>query len=117
MKLPSLASILLAGLLLFSSCSTTNVESSEKIQRDQIGILSWKGSPVVDGGGMLFIVDDIEYGAPGVPDDYSDYLKEGELEVMIKADFVLTGEDTVRGWGATFPEIKFLKIKKVYNVE
>ncbi|WP_234572564.1 hypothetical protein [Rhodohalobacter sp. 614A] len=112
MKSTVLALILFVAPLLFSACSTTNVKSSKDVFRNQIGTLSWNGPPAADGAGMLFIVDEVEYGAPGEPDDYSDYLDEGEHEVIIKADFKLTGEETVRGWGVTFPEIEFIRIKK-----
>lgn len=112
MKVPLLISLILTSLFIILGCTSSSVDPSENILRNQIGMLSWKGSPAVDGAGMLFIVGDTEYGAPGEPDDYSRYLDKGDYEVRIKADFVLTGEETIRGWGASFPEIGFIKIEK-----
>ena len=99
-------------LLIFFTvaCSSTN---SDDTFRNQTGTLSWGGSPVVDGVGMLFKVDDKEYGAPGTPDDYPDFFGEDEYETEVRADFKLTGGETVRGWGATYPAIEFIKIEKI----
>lgn len=112
MKIFLLNTLILAAFFVFSGCSSSNTDSSEKILRNQIGTLSWKGSPAVDGAGMLFEVGEVQYGAPGVPDDYSKYMDEDDYEVKIKADILLTGEETIRGWGAAFPEIEFIKIEK-----
>lgn len=95
------------------ACSSTNVNSDDDIIRNQTGTLRWAGSPVVDGAGMLFLVDDKEYGAPGTPENYPDFFGDDIYEVNVRADFKLTGEDTVRGWGATFPAIEFIKIEKI----
>lgn len=101
-------------LMLFSTiaCSSTNV-NSDHIIKNQTGTLRWAGSPAVDGAGMLFIADDKEYGAPGTPEDYPDLFRNDEYEIEVRADFKLTGKDAVRGWGATFPAIEFLKIERI----
>lgn len=114
MKTFSSGSLLIFFIATLSSCSSSNTAPFNKgeIYRNQTGILRWAGSPAVDGAGMLFIVDEVEYGAPGTPEDYSQFLNEDQLEVEVRADFKLTGEETVRGWGAIFPEIEFIKIEK-----
>jgi hypothetical protein len=88
------------------------VSGNEDIIRDQAGTLRWGGAPAVDGVGMLFIVNQTEYGAPGTPDDYPEFFEEEIYEVEVRVDFKLTGEETIRGWGATFPAIEFIKIEK-----
>lgn len=113
MKIFNLLSIITACAFMLSACSTSNVHSFDDILRNQTGTLVWAGSPAADGAGMLFRVGDIDYGAPGVPSDYDEYFPDGETEVQIEADIKLTGEDAVRGWGATFPEIKFLRIERI----
>jgi len=102
-------------LIAFSTtaCSSTNVSANEDIIRDQTGTLRWGGAPAVDGVGMLFIVDEKEYGAPGTPGDYPEFFEENIYEIEVRADIKITGEDTVRGWGATFPAIEFIKIEKL----
>ncbi|NBC04364.1 MAG: hypothetical protein GVY20_11755 [Bacteroidetes bacterium] len=96
-----------------TACSSTNVNGNDDIFRDQSGTLRWGGAPAVDGVGMLFIDNEIEYGAPGTPDDYPELFEEDIYEVEVRADFKLTGEETIRGWGATFPAIEFIKIEKL----
>lgn len=113
MKSLSFFSIFVMSILLLSTCSTSNIDSRDHILHDQIGMLSWKGSPAVDGAGMLFEVGDREYGAPGTPEDYSQFFRKNKYEVQIKADIKLTGKKTVRGWGATFPEIKFIRVERI----
>lgn len=108
--------LLLIHLLMIVStvvCSTSNVNSDDDIIRNQRGTLRWLGSPAVDGAGMLFIVDEKEYGAPGTPEDYPKLFGNDQYEVEIRADFKITGEDAVRGWGATFPAIEFINIEKI----
>lgn len=107
--------LLFTFLMIISTvaCSSTNVNSEYNIIRNQAGTLRWAGSPVVDGAGMLFVVDDKEYGAPGTPEDYPEFFGDDIYEVDVRADFKLTGEDTVRGWGATFPAIEFIRIEKI----
>lgn len=105
--------IILLMVLSTFACSSTNVNSNGDIIRNQAGTLRWGGSPAVDGVGMLFVVDDVEYGAPGIPDDYPDFFGDDIYEVDVRADFKLTGEDAVRGWGATFPAIEFIRIEKI----
>lgn len=95
------------------ACSSTDVNSRGEIIRNQAGTLRWAGSPAVDGAGMLFVVGKKEYGAPGIPDDYPYLFGKDQYEVEIRADFKITGEDAVRGWGAKFPAIEFIKIEKI----
>ena len=108
-------SSLLITLFFVFSCTSSNVEPTRDGDtfRNQTGLLRWTGSPAVDGTGMLLVVNDVEYGAPGTPENYSPFFNEDQYEVEIRADFKLTGEETVRGWGATFPEIEFIKIKQI----
>lgn len=107
--------LLITSLVIASTvaCSSTNVNSSDDIIRNQTGTLRWADSPVVDGAGMLFVVDDKEYGAPGTPEDYPEFFGDDIYEIEVRADFKLTGEDAVRGWSATFPAIEFIKIDKI----
>jgi len=109
----SLTGILLIAFVLTSGCGTSNVNSEENVLYDQEGILRWGGSPIVDGVGMLFIVGKKEFGAPGTPDDYPGFFRDDITEVHVRADFKITGAETVRGWGATFPAIEFLDIEKM----
>lgn len=105
--------IILVSGFLAQACSTSSSDLSEMIRHDQRGILIWGGSPAVDGAGILFEAEEETYGAPGIKEDYSDYLPENKSRVQIEADIILTGETTVRGWGTEFPEIKFIHIKKI----
>lgn len=89
------------------------MKSDENIFRDQIGSLRWTGAPAVDVTGILFLVEETEYGAPGTPEDYPGLFGDNISEVDVRADFKITGEETVRGWGATFPAIEFLRIEKL----
>ncbi len=59
----------------------------------------------------MFETEDEIYGAPGTREDYTDYFPENKNQVQIIAVIKLTGDTTVRGWGAKYPEIKFLDIK------
>lgn len=95
------------------ACSNSLVNPDNKIIRNQTGTLRWAGSPAVDGAEMLFVVDNKEYGAPGTPDDYPNFFGNDEYEIEVRADFKLTGEDAVRGWGATFQAIEFIRIEKI----
>lgn len=97
-------------VLLSSACLHSN---SDDFLRNQTGTLRWYGSPAVDGSGMVFIVDDKEYGAPGTPEDYPELFGDDQYEVEIRADFILTGEETTRGWGATYPAIEFIRIEQI----
>lgn len=104
--------LILIGGLLFQSCSIFGANSSADILSDKKGTLWWAGAPEVDGGGILFETEDEIYGAPGTREDYADYFPEDENRVEIIADIVVTGDTTVRGWGAKYPEIKFLEITR-----
>ena len=99
-------------LLFLQSCST-NSDTSDDILTDQPGTLIWGGSPATDGSGILFETADTTYGAPGNREDYSEYFPEGENLAHVVADIKLTGETTVRGWGAEFAAIEFLNITAV----
>lgn len=101
-------SILLA--LLSFACSSTN---SDDILRDQTGTLTWYGSPAADGAGMLFEVGEKQYGAPGTREEYPGLFNQDVYEAKIKADFILTGEETTRGWGAAYPAIEFIRIAQI----
>jgi len=103
-----LSSIVLITLLV--SCSTDSDPDGDVI-RDQEGLLVWGFSPAQDGTGMLFEVNGITYGAPGDRSDYDAYFEGESNETEVTADFVVTGEKTVRGWGVEFPAIEFLEIR------
>jgi len=51
------------------------------------------------------------YGAPGDRSDYDAYFEGESNETEVTADFRITGEKTVRGWGVEFPAIEFLEIR------
>jgi hypothetical protein len=103
-----LSSIVLITLL--ASCSTDS-DSDGDIIRNQEGLLVWGFSPAQDGSGMLFEVNGMTYGAPGERSDYESYFSGDENSAEVTADFVITGEKTVRGWGAEYPAIEFLEIR------
>lgn len=105
--------LILIGGFLFQGCSIFGTNSSEDVLFDQTGTLWWSGSPAVDGGGILFETKSKTYGAPGTREDYDDYFPENENKVQVIADIKLTGEITVRGRGAEYPEITFLEIETV----
>lgn len=102
--------MLAAGLIL-QACS--NLDTPDDFMFNQTGRLSWGGSPAADGVGILFETEDEVYGAPGSRDDYSKYFPEDENQILVIADFRVTGETTIRGWGVTYPEIRFLHIKVI----
>lgn len=112
LKVPTVIILILIGGLLFQSCSIFSADSSENILYGQTGTLLWTGAPAVDGGGILFETADEIYGAPGTREDYTDYFPEDENQVEIIADIEITGDTTVRGWGAEYPEIRFLEIQE-----
>jgi hypothetical protein len=91
-------------------CSTDS-NSDNEIIRDQEGLLVWGFSPAQDGTGMLFEVNGVTYGAPGVRSDYEAYFDGDSNEAEVTADFIITGEKTIRGWGAEFPAIEFVRIR------
>jgi hypothetical protein len=104
--------LLICGLLLtvtaFSGCSDSD---SYTVLRNQSGLLIWGGSPVVDGTGMLFQTADTTYGITGNGDNYAQYFAENERTARIRANVVLTGETTIRGWGSRFPEAYLSRIR------
>lgn len=95
-------------VLLLASCSTA---SDEDVIRDQDGLLVWGLSPAQDGTGMLFKVNGMTYGAPGVRSDYDAYFEGDNNEAEVTADYIITGEKTIRGWGVEFAAIEFLNIR------
>lgn len=97
-------------VLLSSACLHSN---SDDFLRNQTGTLIWYGSPARDGAGMIFEVGEKQYGTPGTPEDYPELFEDDQYEVEIRADFILTGEETTRGWGATYPAIEFISIQKI----
>ena len=103
---------LLLLIVVISGCSVYSSEQNTETVYGQIGSLEWHGSPAVDGLGMLFVInDETTFGVPGTREDYSSYFGDELSKIEITADYKLTGEQTVRGWGATYPEIEFLSIK------
>lgn len=104
-----LSSIVLITLI--SSCSTDS-KSGRDVIRGQEGLLVWGFTPAQDGTGMLFEVNEMTYGAPGVRSDYESYFDGDSNEAEVTADFIITGEKTVRGWGVEYPAIEFLEIRK-----
>jgi len=108
--------LLVSVLFILHACSV-NSDESETILRDVSGTLIWGGSPAQDGSGILFETTEATYGAEGTRTDYSEHFPENETHVQISADFILTGETAVRGWGAEFPKIEFLKITRTDTSE
>lgn len=100
----------LSFLLFIPSCS------DDAAFQEVSGILQWGGEPEVDGSGMIFITADEEYGVKGHYRDYKNYFKNDLNRSRVLADFSLTGKETVRGWGATYPEIEMHSILVIdYN--
>lgn len=98
-------------MLLVHGCQV-DVDSTNETFFDQSGVLKWGGSPAVDGSGMILVVDETEFGAPGEPKDYpSLFTSDTTYAVEVIASYELTGELTSRGWGVTYSEIKFIKIE------
>jgi hypothetical protein len=102
--------IILSGLLFLTGCSTDSQYGNETIT-DQTGTLIWGGSPAVDGTGLLLETSDTTYGVPGSYEDYAAYFPENMNSVEVIADFQITGEETIRGWGVKFPEIRLINIE------
>lgn len=103
---------LVSAVLLFFGCSSSTQDELKGVLYAQTGTLIWAGTPAADGAGILFETADTTYGAPGTREDYSGYFPDDENQSLIKADIKLTGKTTVRGWGASFPEIEFISIEK-----
>ena len=104
--------LLICGLFLtvaaFNGCSDSD---SYTVLRNQSGLLIWGGSPAFDGTGMLFQTADTTYGIRGNDDDFDRYFAEDERTARIRANVVLTGETTIRGWGSQFPEAVLSRIR------
>ncbi len=97
-----------------TSCGVTN-ENNNKIFRNVEGDLTWGFSPASDGTGMTFTVDDTKYGVPGTFEDYQEFFDDDNFTVKIIADYRLTGQNSVRGWGVTYPEIELILIRSVVS--
>ena len=111
-SMKSLLFIALSLLSFLAACSTQS-DSENEIFRNQTGLLRWAGPPAADGAGMLFEAKDVQYGVPGTPEDYPEIFYDAENPVEAVADFRLSGRNSIRGWGVTFPEIEILKIRKL----
>ena len=101
-------------LVIFLVCQTCILDSGDDrtVLRDVSGTLIWGGSPAQDGSGILFETTDTTYGAPGVKSDYANYFSGDESRAQVSADIQITGKTVVRGWGAEYPEIRFLSISR-----
>lgn len=95
---------------IITACGTDS-DISDDIIADKPGVLIWGGSPAVDGTGLLLETVDTTYGAPGSYEDYDEYFPENENTVEVIADFLITGEETTRGWEVKFPEIRLINIE------
>ncbi len=102
--------LLLTVLLFLTGCSTDSQYENETVT-DQTGTLIWGGSPAVDGTGLLLETADTTYGASGSYEDYESYFPENENSVEVIADFLITGEETTRGWGVKLPEIRLIDVE------
>jgi len=100
--------VLISTMLMY--CNSTN-SNSESIYRNVAGYLNWGYSPAADGTGMTFVSDSITYGISGTYQDYEQYFETDQFRVNIYADYKLTGNETIRGWGVTYPEIELLRIE------
>ena len=99
-------------MLLIHGCQV-DVPSTKDTLFDQYGTLEWHGSPAVDGLGMLLVIDESQYGAPGEPTDYpSLFTSDTTYTVKVIASYVITGELSTRGWGNSFPEIEIIEIDR-----
>jgi hypothetical protein len=99
--------VILFGVLL-QNCSDVDYEG---VVRNQSGALIWGGSPAVDGVGMIFQTADTTYGLRGDRDAYARYFPDNENTVRVRANVLVTGETTIRGWGTRFPEAVLSKIR------
>ena len=108
-KLPSIILLLIVTFSL-SNCDLTGSNTGQ-IQRGVPGLLQWGGSPAVDGTGLTMMTTTAEYGIPGTFEDYESFFQDGEYKAFVITDFRLTGETTIRGWGASYPEIEILRIR------
>jgi len=100
----------MAVLSIFITACGTDSDISDEIIADKPGVLIWGGSPAVDGTGLLLETADTTYGVSGSYEEYESYFPEDENSVEVIADFLITREETTRGWGVKFPEIRLLEI-------
>ncbi|MFP8489009.1 hypothetical protein ACKGJO_07885 [Gracilimonas sp. Q87] len=94
------------------SCSNSGSDDLEVLE-DHTGILSWGGSPAVDGTGLLLESGDTIYGIPGDKSDHSYLFPDNTNTVNIRTDIVITGNETVRGWGSTYPEAILINAQRL----
>lgn len=109
--------ILLSAITLIS-CNRNNT-SDQELMRDVEGTITWGGSPAVDGTGLLFhshVSEDV-YGVAGDKGDYEDIFDSPTNEVEVIADFYITDNETVRGWGITYTEIRIVDIDKLDSTQ
>lgn len=99
-------------VLFLGACSSTGNDDLD-IYENYTGTLTWGGQPAVDGAGLLFETGDKTYGIQGDKSDFSDLFTENSNSVEIRTDFVITGKETVRGWGATFPEAILIRPERL----
>ena len=100
----------MAVLSIFITACGTDSDISDEIIADKPGVLIWGGSPAVDGTGLLLETVDTTYGVSGSYEEYESYFPEDENSVEVITDFLITREETTRGWGVKFPEIRLLEI-------
>ena len=100
---------LLIVVLVSLACSTN---SDETIKQNVPGELIWGGEPASDGTGVLFKTEQVTYGVEGNRNDFITYFGESNA-VRLKADFVVTGDTTVRNWGIKFPLIEFINLHEI----
>ena len=105
-------------LFLLFTLSACNVNDSDKqkMYKDYTGTLTWHGSPAVDGAGMLFYTGNKTFGVTGDTSDYDNLFDEDSYEIEIRADFFLTGNKTIRGWGTEFTEAVLVDYKKISQI-
>lgn len=108
----TLIAILLLMVMAFGACSSSE-NADLDIYENYTGTLTWGGQPAVDGTGLLFETGDKIYGIPGDKSDFSELFTENSNFVEIRTDFVITGKETVRGWGATFPEAILIRPERL----
>lgn len=97
-------------VFVFASCNSSTSEVPIYYEA-YTGTLSWGGSPEMDGTGLLFYTGNKTYGVPGDKSDFDHIFQTDTNQVDVRTDFMLTGKNTVRGWGAIYPEINILQIE------
>lgn len=105
--------VLAITLVIFMSACSTSSDADMDIIENYTGTFIWGGHPALDGAGLLFETGDTTYGIPGDKSDYPGLFPSNSSAVEIRTDFVITGNQTVRGWGATFPEAILIKPQRI----